>query len=50
MLPHSAVAAALSGLPLAVPVLAGAAVYVALVLALRVVDRRDFRVLLRGEE
>lgn len=44
------VAIVASGQPLAVPILAGAAVYVGLVLVLHVVDRRDFRVLLRGED
>jgi O-antigen/teichoic acid export membrane protein len=45
-----AAATAVADLPLAVPVLAGAAVYALLVVALRVVGQRDLRVLLRGEE
>lgn len=36
--------------PLAVPIVAGSAVYAGLVLALRIVDRRDLRVLLQGED
>jgi O-antigen/teichoic acid export membrane protein len=45
-----AVAISASGWPLAVPIAAGAAVYVVLVFALRVVGRRDLDVLLRGAD